>query len=83
MWVSAPQLRLQVRSKLATISAGKHGDLKRLLVLITDGEAIYFCGNSLGLLAKKARQYMLEELDVWGSRWVMLHPKFPARRVKC
>jgi len=33
-----------------------------------DGDAIYFCGNSLGLLAKKARQYLLEELDVWSSR---------------
>lgn len=35
-----------------------------------DGDAIYFCGNSLGLLAKKARQYLLEELDVWSSRLV-------------
>jgi kynureninase len=33
-----------------------------------EGDAIYFCGNSLGLLAKKARQYLLEELDVWSSR---------------
>jgi kynureninase len=35
-----------------------------------DGDAIYFCGNSLGLLSKKARQHMQEELDVWSTRWV-------------
>lgn len=35
-----------------------------------DGEAIYFCGNSLGLLSKKARQHVLEELDVWSTRSV-------------
>jgi kynureninase len=32
-----------------------------------DEDAIYFCGNSLGLLNKKARKHMIEELDVWGS----------------
>lgn len=32
------------------------------------GEAVYFCGNSLGLLSKRGRQHMLEELDVWSSR---------------
>ena len=35
-----------------------------------DGDAIYFCGNSLGLLSKKGRQHMLEELDVWSSRYI-------------
>jgi kynureninase len=35
-----------------------------------DGEAVYFCGNSLGLLAKKARQHMMQELDVWSTRYV-------------
>lgn len=34
----------------------------------TEGEAIYFCGNSLGLLSKKARQYVMEEMDVWSKR---------------
>ena len=33
-----------------------------------DGESIYFCGNSLGLLSKRARQHVVEELDVWSSR---------------
>jgi kynureninase len=36
-----------------------------------DGEAVYFCGNSLGLLSKKGRQNMLEELDVWSTRYVL------------
>ena len=39
-----------------------------------DGDAIYFCGNSLGLLSKKARKHMLEEIDVWSGRYVdLLH----------
>ena len=33
-----------------------------------EGEAIYFCGNSLGLLSKKARKHLMEELDVWSTR---------------
>lgn len=33
-----------------------------------EGPAVYFCGNSLGLLSKRARQHMLEELDVWSTR---------------
>ena len=35
-----------------------------------DGDAVYFCGNSLGLLSKKARQYVMEEMDVWSTRSV-------------
>lgn len=42
------------------------------VVAVTDinkeGEAVYFCGNSLGLLSKQARRHMLEELDVWSTR---------------
>lgn len=38
---------------------------------VSDGEAIYFCGNSLGLLSKQARQYVMQELDVWSSRSVL------------
>jgi kynureninase len=34
----------------------------------SDGDAIYFCGNSLGLLTKRARQHVLEELDTWSTR---------------
>ncbi len=33
------------------------------------GDAIYFCGNSLGLLSKRARQLMIEEVDVWSTRY--------------
>ena len=40
------------------------------LVLKADGDAIYFCGNSLGLLAKRARKHVMEELDVWSSSQV-------------
>ncbi|WVQ85341.1 kynureninase [Cryptococcus sp. DSM 104549] len=45
-----------------------------------DGEAIYFCGNSLGLLNKRARQHMLEELDVWSTSCVTGHFKHPYNR---
>ncbi|WRT63966.1 kynureninase [Kwoniella shivajii] len=45
-----------------------------------DGEAIYFCGNSLGLLNKKARKHMIEELDVWGSSSVTGHFSHPHSR---
>ncbi|OCF73607.1 kynureninase [Kwoniella mangroviensis CBS 8886] len=45
-----------------------------------DGEAIYFCGNSLGLLNKKARQHMIEELDVWGTSSVTGHFNHPHKR---
>lgn len=33
-----------------------------------EGEAIYFCGNSLGLLSKRARALVVEEMDVWSKR---------------
>lgn len=36
-------------------------------------EAVYFTGNSLGLQAKKARQYINEELDDWGTFGVEGH----------
>lgn len=45
-----------------------------------DGEAIYFCGNSLGLLSKRARQHLLEELDVWSSSSVTGHFRHPHQR---
>nr|ODO02537.1 kynureninase [Cryptococcus depauperatus CBS 7855] len=45
-----------------------------------DGEAIYFCGNSLGLLNKRARQHMMEELDVWSTSCVTGHFKHPHGR---
>ncbi|WVR05729.1 kynureninase [Kwoniella sp. DSM 27419] len=45
-----------------------------------DGEAVYFCGNSLGLLNKKARQHVMEELDVWSTGTVTGHFKHPHNR---
>ncbi|KIS01450.1 kynureninase [Cryptococcus deuterogattii 2001/935-1] len=45
-----------------------------------DGKAIYFCGNSLGLLSKKARQHIMEELDVWSTSSVTGHFKHPYQR---
>ncbi|ORY23197.1 kynureninase [Naematelia encephala] len=46
----------------------------------TEGQAIYFCGNSLGLLSKKARQHMIEELDVWSTSSVTGHFSHPHNR---
>lgn len=39
-----------------------------------EGELVYLCGNSLGLLPKKARTLMQEELDVWSKRWAQSSP---------
>lgn len=36
-------------------------------------DALYFTGNSLGLQAKKAKQYLLEELDDWAKFGVEGH----------
>ena len=36
-------------------------------------EAIYFCGNSLGLQPKKSRQYFNETFDKWGDQAVEGH----------
>lgn len=36
--------------------------------LPSDGPCVYMAGNSLGLLPKKARTLINEEMDVWGSR---------------
>lgn len=40
-------------------------------------EAIYFCGNSLGLMPKTTRQKINDELDAWGQRAVESHFKHP------
>lgn len=37
------------------------------------GEAIYLCGNSLGLQPKKAREYIGQELDDWAALGVEGH----------
>jgi kynureninase len=42
------------------------------------GDVFYFTGNSLGLQPKKAKQYILEELEDWGKYGVEGH--FQSRR---
>lgn len=36
----------------------------------------YLCGNSLGLLAKRSEELVLEELKVWGTRYALLKASF-------
>lgn len=36
-------------------------------------ESIYLCGNSLGLMPKRVKKYMLEELEDWGKLGVEGH----------
>lgn len=56
-------------------------------------EALYFCGNSLGLQPRNARQYLLEELDDWAAfgveghhcarrAWLPYHEFFSPRLAK-
>ncbi|ODO11787.1 kynureninase [Cryptococcus amylolentus CBS 6273] len=45
-----------------------------------EGDSVYFCGNSLGLLNKNARKHMIEELDVWGTSSVTGHFNHPHNR---
>lgn len=45
--------------------------------------AIYLCGNSLGPLPKRTRQYIAEELDAWATHGVLghfNHPRGPTRQ---
>jgi len=44
------------------------------------GSSVYLCGNSLGLLSKRAQQMVQEEIKVWGERCVVGHNKHPANR---
>ncbi|OLY79991.1 Kynureninase [Smittium mucronatum] len=45
----------------------------RTLQGTTDQPCIYFSGNSLGLMPKKVRQNIAEELDVWAKEAVHAH----------
>ncbi|KAJ2395363.1 Kynureninase (L-kynurenine hydrolase), partial [Coemansia sp. RSA 2559] len=38
-----------------------------------DADCTYLCGNSLGLLPKKARQILSEEMDEWSTKGVVGH----------
>ena len=35
-----------------------------------DETCTYLCGNSLGLMPKRSRQRVMEELDAWGKRYL-------------
>jgi len=55
----------------------------------SSGEAIYLCGNSLGLQPRRARDYVMYELDEWQKRGVEAHflhstfgPKQPSKKVE-
>ncbi len=50
----------------AEFSRSRHADPVRNA---GDGPSVYLCGNSLGLLPKRARTIMSEELDVWSRRY--------------
>jgi kynureninase len=39
----------------------------------SDGEQLYFCGNSLGLQPRATRQALIDELDDWGGLGVEAH----------
>ncbi|KAJ9102951.1 hypothetical protein QFC19_004507 [Naganishia cerealis] len=43
-------------------------------------DVVYLCGNSLGLLPKRARTLMIEEIDVWSKRAVYGHFAHPHNR---
>ncbi|UZJ54154.1 hypothetical protein CBS101457_003474 [Exobasidium rhododendri] len=42
--------------------------------------SLYFCGNSLGPLARKTKQYVEEELSAWGQKAVLGHWDHPFGR---
>jgi kynureninase len=35
-----------------------------------DETCTYLCGNSLGLMPKRSKQRVMEELDAWGKRYL-------------
>ncbi|BFZ55483.1 Kynureninase (L-kynurenine hydrolase) [Savitreella phatthalungensis] len=45
-----------------------------------DTPLVYVCGNSLGLLPKRSRTYIAQELDVWSTRGVAGHFAHPHGR---
>ena len=45
-----------------------------------DNSALYLCGNSLGPLCKKSKQYVEEELEAWGQKAVLGHWDHPFGR---
>ncbi|RUS88029.1 hypothetical protein EGW08_004195, partial [Elysia chlorotica] len=48
-----------------------------------DEDSIYLCGNSLGLCPKKAKDYVLVEMDKWATRGVQGHATGDLPWMKC
>lgn len=40
-----------------------------------DEECTYLCGNSLGLLPKRSRELVIQELDAWGQKYKVMQFK--------
>jgi kynureninase len=36
-----------------------------------DEECVYLCGNSLGAMAKRSKELVMEELEVWATRFAL------------
>ncbi|KAJ3561898.1 hypothetical protein NP233_g9908 [Leucocoprinus birnbaumii] len=45
-----------------------------------DAGCTYLCGNSLGLMSKRSKTLVEEELDIWGTRAVVGHFSHPLNR---
>ncbi|KAJ3889928.1 pyridoxal phosphate-dependent transferase [Lentinula edodes] len=72
---STPELPLRNEFFLPTNSeVGAH----RLLNV--DKPCTYLCGNSLGLMSKRSRELVEEELSVWATRGVIGHFDHPQKR---
>jgi len=57
------------------------GETLTILVLLEpDKSALYFCGNSLGPLTVRSRQYIHEQADSWGRKGVLGHWDSPYGR---
>lgn len=65
-----------------TASIGPHGNspTDKNAVSETAPMPIYFCGNSLGLMPKRVRKLVDEELDIWAGRGVLGHFDHPLKR---
>ncbi|KAJ9125145.1 hypothetical protein QFC22_000099 [Naganishia vaughanmartiniae] len=69
------------QTQLDQANKSGHGlHVLRSWLLTGDGQVVYLCGNSLGLLPKKARELMIQEIDVWSKRAVYGHFAHPHDR---
>lgn len=64
------------RDEFAIPTFGSLG-IKPLASFREDSDSIYFCGNSLGLLPKRTRIALNDELNAWASRGVESHFNHP------